>query len=115
MKKPGVMTKEVLSNVLRKPATIRYPFEKIVKPKDFRGKLKFYAEKCIGCKLCMKDCPSNAITIVEVGPKKYEAIVDLDKCIFCGQCVDSCAKKALESTTEYELASLDKKTLKVKI
>jgi formate hydrogenlyase subunit 6/NADH:ubiquinone oxidoreductase subunit I len=75
-----------------------YPFVKTEKPDKFRGKLKLYPEKCIGCRICMKDCPSNAITITKKGEKQFEAVVDLSKCIYCAQCVDSCLKKALEVT-----------------
>lgn len=115
MKKPGKMISEVLKSVLKKPATEQYPFVKTEKPAKFRGKLKFDAAKCIGCKICMKDCPANAITINKVGEKQFEAVIDLDKCIYCAQCVDSCPKKALEASKEFELAQLDKKKLKVKI
>ena len=79
----------------------------------FRGKLIFYPEKCIGCKLCMRDCPSDAITITKVGEKKFEAEINLGKCIYCAQCVDTCPKKALESTKDVELAQLDKEKLKM--
>ena len=82
-------------------------------PKGFRGKLKFIPELCVGCKLCMKDCPSGAITINKVGEKQFECEIDLGKCIYCGQCVDSCMKKALEITDQFELAQLDRKKLKV--
>jgi formate hydrogenlyase subunit 6/NADH:ubiquinone oxidoreductase subunit I len=115
MKKPGKMIAEVLRHVLKKPATSKYPFEKAVKPAKFRGKLVFHADKCIGCRICMKDCPAKAITINKVGEKQFEAIVDLDKCIYCAQCVDSCPKKALEASPEFELAALDHRSLKVKI
>jgi formate hydrogenlyase subunit 6/NADH:ubiquinone oxidoreductase subunit I len=81
--------------------------------KNFRGKLKFFPEKCIGCKLCMKDCPSDAITITKIGEKKFQAEIDIAKCIYCAQCVDSCPKKALEATPEFELAQLDRGKLKV--
>jgi len=113
MKKPGKMVKEVLGAVLRKPATVLYPFEKIEMPDKFRGKLKFYSEKCIGCKACMRDCPSGAITINKVGDKQFEAVIELDKCIYCAQCVDSCPKDALEATREYELAQPKRSQLKV--
>lgn len=33
----GAMLESVLGSLFRKPATIRYPFEKFVMPKDFRG------------------------------------------------------------------------------
>jgi formate hydrogenlyase subunit 6/NADH:ubiquinone oxidoreductase subunit I len=113
MKRPGQMLRQVLSSVMVKPATFNYPAEKLKMPERFRGRLKFCAEKCIGCKLCMKDCPSGAITIRKVGEKQFEADIDLSKCIYCGQCVDSCMKKALEITPEFELAQLSRGALRV--
>lgn len=121
MKKFGKMTREVLRHVGRKPATIRYPFVKAVTPPQFRGKIKFYYERCIGCKMCERDCPSRAITINlstpleagKVAEKVFEAVFDLDKCIYCAQCVDSCPKQALEATPEFELAEVDKSRFKV--
>ena len=113
MKRPGKMMSQVLRSIFKRPATTKYPFVKSVMPEKFRGKLKFYPERCIGCRLCMKDCPSNAITIKKVGEKQFECEIDLGKCIYCAQCVDSCMKKALESTREFELASLDREKLKV--
>ena len=107
------MLRAVLEAFFKKPSTENYPFVKREQPKKLRGLLKFDASKCIGCKICMKDCPSNAITIKTVGEKKYIAEVDLNKCLFCGQCVDSCPKKALSETNEFELAQLDPKKLHI--
>ena len=114
MIRPGKMLRELLGSLFKKPSTIKYPAEETNIPDRFRGRLKFEAEKCIGCKMCVKDCPANAITIEKVG-EKFEAIVDLDKCIYCAQCVDSCPKKALIATTNFELAQLDRRKLRVKI
>ncbi|MFH0940949.1 MAG: 4Fe-4S binding protein [Candidatus Omnitrophota bacterium] len=114
--KIGKMTREVLRNFFKKPATVLYPVEKLDMPLNFRGKLLFHPEKCIGCKLCMRDCPTNAIEIRPVGPvadKQFECEIDLSRCIYCAQCVDSCMKKALEATRDVELAQLDKKSLKI--
>ena len=107
------MIRAVLESIFKKPATTMYPYVKSYTPDKFRGKLKFYPERCIGCKMCMRDCPSNAITINKIGEKAFECEIDLGKCIYCAQCVDSCPKKALEATCEFELASLDRDKLKV--
>jgi formate hydrogenlyase subunit 6/NADH:ubiquinone oxidoreductase subunit I len=115
MIRPGKMLLEVLEELFEKPATISYPASKVQMPPRFRGKLVFRAQKCVGCRLCVKDCPSEAITINKLGDKLFEAIIDLDRCVFCGQCADSCNQDALEISDEYELASLDKAKLKVRI
>jgi formate hydrogenlyase subunit 6/NADH:ubiquinone oxidoreductase subunit I len=116
MSMPGKMIREVLSHLFKKPATVGYPFEKVHLPSTFRGQIRFIAQKCVGCKLCVKDCPAEAITISQVGPKedkRFEATFQLDQCMYCGQCVESCNKEALEATLEFELAQLDRKNLKV--
>ena len=45
---------------------------------------------CIGCSLCMRNCPSEAITMD--GPL---AAIDQTKCTHCGTCVEKCPKKAI--------------------
>lgn len=111
---PGKMIALVLSSLFKKPVTVNYPKDKMPMPRNFRGQLKFDPAKCIGCLICMKDCPTNAITIKKLGDKQFEADIDLGKCIYCAQCVDSCPKKALAITPEYELAQFDRDKLKIK-
>ena len=106
MIRPGRMVREVLRSIARKPATRLYPATKAVMPARFRGKIRFDPAKCIGCKLCMRDCPTNAIVIRKTGEKTFEADIEIFRCIFCGQCVDTCPRKALEATPEFELAQL---------
>lgn len=113
MIRPGKMFSEVLVHLFRKPATEAYPFGPANVPEGIRGMIEFFAEKCIGCKLCMKDCPSSAITITKVGDKRFEATFDLDSCIYCAQCVDSCNKGALAASSKFELAQLDKSKLRI--
>lgn len=115
MTSPGKMFPFIISMLLKKPATILYPYERVEKPENFRGKLKYDQSKCIGCKMCMRDCPTGAITIEKTGEKQFKAVVNLDHCIYCGQCTDSCPKDALKCTKEFELASFDRDSLKVEI
>ncbi|MFH1859976.1 MAG: NADH-quinone oxidoreductase subunit NuoF [bacterium] len=48
-------------------------------------------EQCKGCGLCIKACPTEAIT----GEKKILHVIDADKCIRCGQCVAKCKLEAI--------------------
>lgn len=43
-------------------------------------------EKCQGCGICAKNCPSEAIE----GGKRMVHVIDQDKCIKCGTCLDVC-------------------------
>ncbi|MCX5709231.1 MAG: 4Fe-4S binding protein [Candidatus Omnitrophica bacterium] len=113
MIRPGRMFKQLVSSFFKKPATLNYPAERSGMPEGFRGKLKFTPDKCIGCLMCMRDCPTGAIKIKKIAEKQFECEIDLGKCIYCAQCVDSCPKKALEITQEFELAKLDRKKLTV--
>ncbi len=115
MSRPGKMIPFIMRMLINKPATVLYPYETVKIPENFRGKLEFYADKCIGCKMCMRDCPSDAILIEKIGEKQFKCEVYLDRCIYCGQCMESCPKKALRNTKEFELANYTRDKLKVEI
>ena len=46
---------------------------------------------CIGCQLCAKNCPSDAITVVD-----NIAHIDQEKCTGCGICAQKCPKKIIK-------------------
>jgi NADH-quinone oxidoreductase subunit F len=46
-------------------------------------------EKCVGCLLCLKNCPVKAIS----GERKKVHTIDQELCIKCGACLDVCPPK----------------------
>jgi formate hydrogenlyase subunit 6 len=101
------MLKEVVSQIFRVPATLKYPMVKPAVPEGFRGKQIFNIDLCISCGLCAGDCPAKAIEMVNVEGKK-RPLFHLDRCVFCYQCAESCPRSAIESTGFFELASATK-------
>ena len=80
---------------------------------NFRGQPIFATTVCVGCGLCSRDCPAQAIEMVEINGKRYPQL-NLAKCIFCYLCADGCPRKAIKNSIVFELATTDKSSLIIK-
>ncbi|MCS7132972.1 MAG: 4Fe-4S dicluster domain-containing protein [Nitrososphaeria archaeon] len=116
MKAPGYIFAEALRNLIKKRATVLYPYrevEKIHLPDGFRGKIEFDRPKCIGCQMCFRVCPAKAIEIIE-DERGKRPIFLIYRCIYCGQCAEVCPTKAITLGKVFENVALRKEELEVR-
>jgi len=61
-------------------------------PKNSKGReiAQVIAGKCIGCQVCLGECPVNVITMED-----GVAVIDGEGCIGCGKCYDVCPSDAI--------------------
>lgn len=117
----GAAIPQMFRTMAEKPSTRTYPYQPVVLPLRFRGKLDIDPEKCTGCQVCSIVCPASVITMVDMGTRKVgdreipvkRPVFELATCIFCGECVDNCAFKALEMTKQFELATPHREDLRM--
>lgn len=111
--KLGAMLIDVTTSLFRNPATENYPFERREAPERLRGLLNWNGEHCIGCALCVKDCPSNALELIVLDKKAKRFVLryHANRCTFCAQCAWSCRQGCLELLhTRWELAGTNNRS-----
>jgi len=91
-----------LRRFLSRKTTLRYPEERHVPRKGYRGEHRLKKDdqgrmKCVACFMCQTACPAECITIV-AGPSPWpdrdkipvKFDIDMLKCIYCGMCEEAC-------------------------
>lgn len=95
----------VLGSVFKKPSTLMYP----VVPREWqertRGSVSIVGEKCIGCGICARACPTNAIAVDKKGGSWT---IERMQCVQCSACVDGCPTKCLTMENLYTIPDVVK-------
>ena len=108
---------EGISNIFKSQYYRRKTIDEVKGAENYRGKLSFDSNACIGCGICIRVCAGDAIT-KEVKPveggQEITMNFDLASCTFCGLCKDFCPKKAITLTDETIMVERNKDNLKVK-
>jgi len=67
------------------------------------GKPKVNPKKCVGCRLCAKQCAHGALSFGADG----KAMIDVSKCVGCGRCLGACNFNAIYSRFDAANAELN--------
>ncbi|MCQ2052717.1 MAG: 4Fe-4S binding protein [archaeon] len=111
----GMAVKRMIKSTIHRPVTIMYPYEKEWVPDNYRGRPGLRFEKCLGCGICVRACPTTCIELVDVTDDKGNTVkrpqVNIGRCMMCGYCAEYCPVDAMTTTTDYELAEFNRKDL----
>lgn len=67
----------------------------IIKRTTPKREITVSEEKCIGCSICIEECPVNCIELGTPSPVKIG-----EECIHCGKCVQTCPVEAISHKEE---------------
>ena len=98
----------VIEAIGNPPETVAYPHAALELSEHYRGALIFDPEKCIGCSLCVRDCPAEALEMDKESRDIYILIHYPARCAYCGQCVDSCRHGAISLSNQLVGSTTDK-------
>lgn len=105
----------MFKSTVHRPVTMMYPYEKEWVPDNFRGRPGLRFDRCLGCGICVRVCPTTCIELVEVADDEGKMVkrpqVNVGRCMMCGYCAEYCPVDAMTTTTDYELAEFTREAL----
>ena len=104
---------QMLHTFFSKPETVKYPFGPANIAPGFRGRIVMHAHNCVGCSMCVRDCPTGALELNRQSRKAYQLVYHPDRCAYCGQCELSCKFDAIHLDAAFHKATQDRESLRV--
>lgn len=93
-----MLIRQILGNLLAKPATRPFPVVSREPAPGYRGAVEFQQENCVFCGACALRCPANAI---EVDRASKVLRFDLFRCIHCACCAEACKRGCVQLRPAY--------------
>ena len=108
--------KQAISQLFSKPSCDMYPFVPSEAAPNYRGRIAYDPNKCIGCGMCVRVCAGKAITLTREpveGGENITLTFDLGSCTFCNTCADFCNEHAITLTSDYHMIATKEEDLLV--
>jgi len=99
LKKRFRLLTSIIEAFIKEPETVNYPFGELDLPETFRGEILFDPDKCIGCGLCVRNCPADALQMNKKSRDEFRLIHYPARCAYCGQCGDNCRHGAISHSS----------------
>ena len=111
--------KQALTALFSRPYTTTFPKTPYEPIPQFRGRVRYDEDECIGCGACAEVCPAKCIDVMDdlEGSSPVRRLVQhLDQCIWCGQCERYCpTEKGIRQTTEYDFVGFKREDFEEKV
>jgi len=107
------LIRAVIDAIQTSSETVDYPFAPLELPHGFRGAIMIEPEKCMGCGLCVRDCPAEALVLLKKSRQEFTLLHYPARCAYCGQCEDSCHRGAISHSNSLVSPTTDKKAIAV--